>query len=154
MHSTKSAATTIVEGEADISLLEVLRLAEQLGVKCSVRNFWMHHDRGLVPKGRRIPGRGNVLYFPQETALHLYVLSIMKALQSKPIKAAAGSGKSFDLMTKLVSELKKQDVHSLPPAKTSARRAAQQFQHRLYEVLHESLEIALHEVGNVTGKKG
>src|SRR6266481_215229 len=111
--------TIVLEGEAEVSLFEVLKLAEQLGVKCSVRNFWMHHDRGLVPTGRKIAGRGNALYFPEETVLHLYVLSIVKALQSKPIKAVAGTGKSFSQIAKLVSELKKQDLHSLLPVKES-----------------------------------
>jgi hypothetical protein len=143
MHSIKT--NIVLEGESDIPLFEVLKLAEQLGVKCSLRNFWMHHDRGLVPKGRKIQGRGNALYFPEETVLHLYVLSIVKALQSKPIKAAAGTGKSFSQIAKLVSELKKRDLHSLPSVKKSAQLAAEQFQCRLFEVLKKSLEIALHE---------
>ena len=108
----------------------------------------MHCDRGLVPKGRKIQGRGNALYFPEETVLHLYVLSIVKALQSKPIKAAAGTGKSSFLIAALVSELKKQDVRSLPPVKKSARRAAEQFQQRLFEVLKESLALVLREGGS------
>ncbi len=153
MHSKKTTAI-LLEGEPEISLFEVLKLAEQLGAKCSVRNFWMHHDRGLVPTGRKISGRGNALYFPEETVLHLYVLSIIKALQSKPIKAAAGTGKSSSQIAKLVSELKKQDLHSLPPVKKSARRAAEQFQRRLFEVLKESLEVALRVGGSAatTGK--
>ena len=153
MHSNKTTAAILFEGEPEISLFEVLKLAEQLGVKCSVRNFWMHHDRGLVPTGRKIPGRGNALYFTEETVLHLYVLSIVKALQSNPIKAVSGTGNSFSQIAKLVSELKNQDLRSLPPVKKSARRAAEQFQRRLFEVLRESLEISLHEGDNATRGK-
>ena len=50
-----------------LTLSEVLARARKLGVKCSESAFWKYYKLGLVPKGEKLPGRGNVLYFPDGT---------------------------------------------------------------------------------------
>jgi hypothetical protein len=54
-------------------LLKAVKAAEELGAKCSVRNFWLHHDSGLVPQGRKIEGRGNRFFFQEMKPLRLYI---------------------------------------------------------------------------------
>jgi hypothetical protein len=60
-----------------ISVAEVLKRAEQLGLECPNRTFWRYYQLGFLPRGHKVPGRGNVLYFPDETALRLWVIHFL-----------------------------------------------------------------------------
>lgn len=56
---------------------EVLRHARKLSVECTARTFWKYHKLGLLPKGYKISGRGNVIYFPDDTAVRLWLVQFL-----------------------------------------------------------------------------
>ena len=55
-----------------LTLSEVLARARKLGVKCSESAFWKYYKLGLVPKGKKYRGYGNVLWFPPGTEFSLW----------------------------------------------------------------------------------
>lgn len=56
---------------------EILEQAQRLGLDCSERTFWKYHQMRLLPKGRKIQGRGNATYFPDETVLRLWIIHFL-----------------------------------------------------------------------------
>lgn len=56
---------------------EILKQADELGARCTERTFWKYHKLGLLPEGLKITGRGNVLYFPNDTALRLLIIQLL-----------------------------------------------------------------------------
>jgi hypothetical protein len=59
-----------------ITITEVLQRARELGIQCAIQTFRKYVDLGLIPPVK-IPGRGNVLYFPDDTSERLYVLLVL-----------------------------------------------------------------------------
>jgi len=122
-----------------IPLTEILQQARTLGVKISVRTFWKYYEAGLLPKGKKIAGRGNVAYFPSKTVFYLYFAAFLKSWRPLPLSVAAraGSGKTAQAaeakkalwlpVESVVSELKKRDWRSLPPISECRRRASREF---------------------------
>jgi len=53
---------------------DVLRKAKKLGAKCTERTFWHYHKLRLLPEGQKISGRGNVVFFPDDTALRIWLI--------------------------------------------------------------------------------
>ena len=67
----------------------VLAKARKLGIKCTPRTFWRYHELGLLPKGRKMPGYGNVVYFPPSTEFSLWWIEYFsKELQIPLIQIA------------------------------------------------------------------
>jgi DNA-binding transcriptional MerR regulator len=44
---------------------------------CTERTFWKYHKLGLVPEGQKVPGNGNVAYFPDDTPLRLWLINFL-----------------------------------------------------------------------------
>jgi hypothetical protein len=51
-----------------LTLHEVEERAKRSGVAVPARTLWEYLHSGLLPQGHKIPGRGNVLYYPDDTA--------------------------------------------------------------------------------------
>lgn len=63
--------------ETMLTVVELMEQARKLGVRIAPRTFWKYAALGLVPTGRKIYGRGNVLYFPDDTPKRLYVIQVL-----------------------------------------------------------------------------
>lgn len=60
-----------------LTLSEVLGELRQAGFRSTARTFWKYAGLGLLPKGKKIPGRGNVLYFPAGTVKRLRTIDFL-----------------------------------------------------------------------------
>jgi hypothetical protein len=60
-----------------MTLSQVLVEAQNLHAGCTERTFWKYHKLGLLPEGEKIPGQGNVRYFPDDTPLRLWLISFL-----------------------------------------------------------------------------
>lgn len=59
------------------SMRDVMKQARKLGVACTERTFWHYHKLGLLPGGQKIPGYGNVIFFPPDTGTRLWLIYIL-----------------------------------------------------------------------------
>lgn len=59
------------------TIRDVLRNAQLDGVPCTSRTFWNYHRLGLLPEGQKIPGRGNKVFFPDNTNARLWLIHIL-----------------------------------------------------------------------------
>jgi DNA-binding transcriptional MerR regulator len=59
------------------TVAQVLEEAQKRRVGCTERTFWKYHKLGLLPEGRKISGRGNAVYFPDDTALRLWIIQLL-----------------------------------------------------------------------------
>lgn len=50
-----------------LTLTEVQERAKQAGAPVAERTFWKYILTGLLPRGEKLPGQGNVLFFPDDT---------------------------------------------------------------------------------------
>jgi hypothetical protein len=50
-----------------LTLEEILHKLRGMGVEFAPRTFWKYVDMGLLQEGRKLPGRGNVFFFPEDT---------------------------------------------------------------------------------------
>jgi hypothetical protein len=50
-----------------LTLKEVLDKLGDMGVDFAPRTFWKYVDMRLLPEGRKLPGRGNLFFFPEDT---------------------------------------------------------------------------------------
>jgi hypothetical protein len=46
-----------------------------LGVDFAPRTFWKYVDMKLIPQGRKLPGQGNLFFFPSDTPERIAQLS-------------------------------------------------------------------------------
>lgn len=60
-----------------MTLSQVLLAAHDLHAECTERTFWKYHKLGLVPEGQKIPGQGNVRYFPRDTPFRLWLINFL-----------------------------------------------------------------------------
>lgn len=75
------AGTIVCEMRGTIlSLEEVLKTARTRGIKCTRRTFWRYWKQGLLHQGEKIPGRGNVLYFPEDVVEELSIIQWWKLI--------------------------------------------------------------------------
>jgi hypothetical protein len=58
---------------------DVLKKAKKLGAKCTERTFWHYHKLRLLPDGQKISGRGNVVFFPRDTAVRIWLVYFLTA---------------------------------------------------------------------------
>lgn len=58
---------------------QILDEAQKNGIPCTERTFWKYHKLGLLPEGQKLPGRGNVAYFPDDTLLRLWLIAFLKS---------------------------------------------------------------------------
>jgi len=56
---------------------QILKEVRKVGVVCTERTFWKYHQLRLLPSGKKIPGQGNTAYFPDETALRLWLIHFL-----------------------------------------------------------------------------
>jgi DNA-binding transcriptional MerR regulator len=59
------------------TVTNIVRQARALGLDCSERTFWKYHQLRLLPRGQKIRGRGNAVYFPDETVLRLWIIHFL-----------------------------------------------------------------------------
>lgn len=50
-----------------LTLTEVQERAKQAGAPVAERTFWKYILTGLLPRGEKLAGQGNVLFFPDDT---------------------------------------------------------------------------------------
>lgn len=67
------------------SLSDIRRRAQKLGVKCTVRTFWRYYNLGMLPKGRKFPGYGNVLWFRPGTEIVLWWVEFLSTTVGIPL---------------------------------------------------------------------
>jgi hypothetical protein len=60
-----------------ITVRAVMSQAKKLGVGCTKRTFWHYDKLGLLPRGRKVPGYGNVMFFPDDTAARLWLIGFL-----------------------------------------------------------------------------
>ncbi len=88
-----------------LTLKEVLDKLGDMGVDFAPRTFWKYVDMGLLPKGRKLPGQGNLFFFPEDTPqriaqlytlnkdlgfpLHLLQRTLLYLLADKPWEKTA-----------------------------------------------------------------
>jgi hypothetical protein len=53
---------------------EILKEVKGMGARCPRRTFWHYHKLRLLPEGQKISGRGNVVFFPDDTALRIWLI--------------------------------------------------------------------------------
>ncbi len=68
-----------------LTLSEVLGELRQAGFRSTARTFWKYTGLGLLPKGKKIPGRGNVLYFPADTVKRLRTIDFLNKKVGIPL---------------------------------------------------------------------
>jgi hypothetical protein len=64
-------------GIAMNTVRDIVKQSRRLGIDCTERTFWKYHKLGLLPKGCKIPGRGNKVYFPTETAVRIWLIHLL-----------------------------------------------------------------------------
>jgi hypothetical protein len=58
-----------------LTLDQILRRLKDKGVDFAPRTFWKYVDLGLLPEGRKLPGQGNLFFFPSDTPERIAQLS-------------------------------------------------------------------------------
>ena len=58
------------------TIAESLEKARALGVKCASSTYWKYRSLGLLPAGKKIPGRGNALYVDDDTHLRIRAIQV------------------------------------------------------------------------------
>ena len=56
---------------------QILERLGTFGVKCSKRTLWKYHEYRLLPEGRKLPGAGNVVYFPDEAVVRIWMIHFL-----------------------------------------------------------------------------
>jgi hypothetical protein len=68
-----------------LTLTDVQETTKKWGLDFNTRTFWKYYQMGLLPKGQKIKGRGNVLYFPEETPQRLFAVHWMSNVVCIPL---------------------------------------------------------------------
>ena len=58
-----------------LTLEQILYMLDGMGVEFAPRTFWKYVDLGLLPQGRKLPGQGNLFFFPSDTPERIAQLS-------------------------------------------------------------------------------
>lgn len=69
-----------------LTLSDVLGELRQAGLRNTARTFWKYAGLGLLPKGEKIAGRGNVLYFPADTVKRLRTIDFLNKDVGIPLR--------------------------------------------------------------------
>jgi hypothetical protein len=59
------------------TIVESLEKTGTLGIKCAISTFWKYYSLGLLPQGKKIRGRGNALYVPDDTHLRIRLIQFL-----------------------------------------------------------------------------
>jgi hypothetical protein len=123
-----------------LTVSKLLGDAKTLGIKLSPRSFWNYCEQGLLPEGRKLPGRGNCAYFPADALLQLYVVVLLKDLKvPRSILVGPGSGSECMFIKALLIHLKDRRPESLPPISQSKRRLAEEYKNVLLETVKKTI---------------
>jgi hypothetical protein len=130
-----------------LTVSDLLREAKRLGIKLSPRTFWSYCEQGLLPEGRKLPGRGNCLYFEGNALSHLYAVVLFKSLRlSKGIVASPGSGKTHLLLKTMKAALEGCGADSLPPIDEGRRRVETELRRTLFVALQNAFSANREQV--------
>jgi hypothetical protein len=68
-----------------LTMTDVRNVTKKWGFNFSPQVFWKYHKMGLLPKGEKIKGRGNVVYFPESTPQRLFAVHWMTNVVGIPL---------------------------------------------------------------------
>src|SRR5579862_1514661 len=68
-----------------LTLSDIEAITKEWGFNFNVRTFWKYYRMGLLPKGEKIRGRGNVMYFPPETPQRLFAVHWLSTVVGIPL---------------------------------------------------------------------
>jgi hypothetical protein len=124
---------------------ESLEKAASLGAKCALSTFWKYSSLGLLPKGKKIRGRGNALYVTDDTHLRIRAIQFFSEALAIPLEE----------LSRFIGACDPNYAHLLPPQPLSGRclkhikaefyeskeRAFCSFLDRLPEMVHSRQKI-------------
>lgn len=61
-----------------LTLEQVRRETRKMGVNITPRTFWRYIELGLLPRGQKYPGQGNVFFFPEDTPQRIVQIQTLK----------------------------------------------------------------------------
>ena len=119
---------------------QVLDEAQKLRARCTERTFWKYHKLGLLPEGQKIAGKGNVMYYPEDTALRLWFIHFLtKELEFSLSDIARYPWSQFE-DAHLVSPLNGIPGELILEAKNQCRQAKRTMLRQLIEKLVQDLK--------------
>jgi len=68
-----------------LTLSDIEAITKKWGFNFNARTFWKYYRMGLLPKGEKIKGRGNVMYFPDGTPQRLFAVHWMSTVVGIPL---------------------------------------------------------------------
>jgi hypothetical protein len=68
-----------------LTLTDIEEATKKWDFAFNARTFWKYYRLGLLPKGKKIRGRGNVMYFPSETPKRLFAVHWMSTVMGIPL---------------------------------------------------------------------
>jgi len=96
--------------ETMLTATEVLDEARRIGAKTALQTFWKYVRLGLIPKGSKIRGHGNVSFYPPDTPQRLKeIQTLSKDLKLPALVRAVklGAAVSFGYVPKSIGKLAK-----------------------------------------------
>lgn len=98
-----------------LTLTDIQNETKKWGFKFTPQTFWKYYRLGLLPKGQKIKGRGNAMYFPDSTPQRLFAVHWMSDVVGLPLseikRIAKGQGENptamdvIVLMTRAIADL-------------------------------------------------
>ena len=70
-----------------VTLTDIQQELKKLGYNVAPRTFWRYYRSGVLPKGEKLAGRGNVLYFPDNAAEVLMRVMWLHEAMRLPLKS-------------------------------------------------------------------
>lgn len=67
----------VSEGEDVNTVRHVLKEVKKMGIRCTERTFWHYHKLRLLPDGAKISGRGNIVFFPNDVVIRLWLINVL-----------------------------------------------------------------------------
>lgn len=69
----------------EYSVVEAVEAAESLGTRCALSTFWKYTSLGLLKKGRKKRGRGNVLHVDYDTPQRIRLVKVLNESLGIPL---------------------------------------------------------------------
>jgi hypothetical protein len=71
--------------ETMLTLTDIQTETRRWGFEFTPQTFWKYYRLGLLPKGKKIKGRGNAMYFPENTPQRLFAVHWMSNVVCIPL---------------------------------------------------------------------
>ncbi len=69
-----------------ITLEQICSDLKDMKVNFAPRTFWRYIELGLLPKGQKLKGKGNILYFPEDTVKRIAQIEFLKQDLGLPLR--------------------------------------------------------------------